>query len=123
MQAKYPKALADQFLPTNPVLWEVENYQQFLSERRKLIANAINTFFDRLLAHDEQPQAADERVQAIIAAGESERVEFKSSLRWDYATNSKNTALESVIVKTVAGFMNGKGGTLFAGLARTLRAD
>jgi len=116
VQAKYPKALADQFVPTNPVLWEVENYQQFLGERRKLIANAINTFFDRLLAQDEQPQPADERVKAIIAAGESERVEFKSSLRWDYATNSKNKALESVIVKTVAGFMNGKGGTLLVGI-------
>src|SRR5208283_4722414 len=27
VQAKYPKALVNQFIPTNPMLWDVENYQ------------------------------------------------------------------------------------------------
>lgn len=116
VQAKYPKALGNQFVPTNPKLWEVENYAQFLAERRKLIASAINGFLDSLLAQDEEPQPIDEQIRAIIADGESENVEFKSSLRWDYKTNLKNKALESVIVKTVAGFMNGKGGTLLIGV-------
>ena len=62
------------------------------------------------------PQPVDEQVKAIIAAGESDTIEFKSSLRWDYKTKSMNKALESVIVKTVAGFMNGKGGTLLIGV-------
>ena len=116
VQAKHPKALLNQFVPVNATLWEVENYQQFLAERRKLIASAINRFLDSLLAHDEEPQPIDEQLKAIIAVGESETIEFKSSLRWDYKTNSKNKALESVIVKTVAGFMNGKGGTLLIGV-------
>jgi len=116
VQAKYPKALLDQFIPTNPALWEVENYPQFLSERRRLIAEAINSFLDGLLAGNEAPLPIDDQTKAIIASGEGEKVEFKSSLRWDYKTNSKNKALESVIVKTVAGFMNGKGGTLIIGV-------
>jgi hypothetical protein len=116
VQAKYAKALSPQFIPTNPRLWEVDNYAEFLVERRKLITQGINTFLDGLLAEDQQPPPVDEQVKTIVAGGESEIVEFKSSLRWDYATNSKNKALESVIVKTVAGFMNGKGGTLLVGI-------
>ena len=114
--AKYSKALSPQFVPTNTALWEVENYAGFLTERRKLIAQGINTFLDGLLAEDQQPQPIDEQIKAIIAGGESEVVEFKSSLRWDYKTSVKNKVLESVIVKTVAGFMNGKGGTLLVGI-------
>lgn len=116
VQGKYPKALSDQFVPTSPVLWQVENYQQFLAERRKLIANAINTFLDVLLEQDERQQPIDEKIKQIVAGGESQSVEFKSSLRWDYKTNSKNKGLEGVVVKTVAGFMNGKGGTLLIGV-------
>jgi hypothetical protein len=116
VQAKYSKALSPQFVPTNPALWEVENYAAFLTERRKLIAQGINAFLDGLLTEDQQPQPVDEQIKEIIATGESEVVEFKSSLRWDYKTGSKNKGLESVIVKTVAGFMNAKGGTLLVGV-------
>jgi len=116
VQTKYPKALPNQFVPSSPMLWEVEHYPQFLTERRKLIAGAINSFLDALLEQDERQQPIDEQIKAIIAGGEGQGIEFKSSLRWDYKTNSKNKALESVIVKTVAGFMNGKGGTLLIGV-------
>jgi predicted HTH transcriptional regulator len=71
---------------------------------------------DGLLTEDQQAQPVDEQIKAIIAGGESDVVEFKSSMRWDYKTSSKNKGLESVIVKTVAGFMNGKGGTLLVGI-------
>lgn len=52
----------------------------------------------------------------IIDGGESDRVEFKSSLRYDYKTKSANTGLTSIVVKTVAGFMNSDGGYLFIGV-------
>jgi len=116
VHGKYSKALAAQFVPNNPTLWEVDHYQEFLAERRKLIAQAINTFLDGLLAKDEQPLPIDEQIKSIIARGENEGVEFKSSLCWDYKTGSKNKTLEAVIVKTVAGFMNGKGGILLVGI-------
>jgi predicted HTH transcriptional regulator len=85
-------------------------------ERRKLIAQGINNFLDALLAEDQPSQPVDEQLKAIIAGGESDVIEFKSSLRWDYQTGSVNKTLESVVVKTVAGFMNGKGGTLLIGV-------
>jgi len=62
------------------------------------------------------PKSADERVAALLAAGESATVEFKSSARWDMKQNHLNKTLEQVIVKTVAGFLNTEGGTLCIGV-------
>lgn len=117
VKAKYQKALAQQFVPANPKLWEVEKYPQFLAERRRLIAAAINNFLDKLLQSVERAETPEEQIGTFIANGESEKVEFKSSIRWDYATNAKNKELELPIIKTIAGFMNGKGGTLLIGVS------
>jgi hypothetical protein len=52
----------------------------------------------------------------LIETGESEWVEFKSSIRYDYVRKETNRALELVIAKTIAGFMNAKGGKLIIGV-------
>jgi predicted HTH transcriptional regulator len=51
-----------------------------------------------------------------LAQGEGEALEFKSSARWDYREQKVNKTLEQVIVKTLASFLNGKGGTLLIGV-------
>ncbi len=53
---------------------------------------------------------------AILAGGESERVEFKASISWDIRKNRKNRALEHTIARAIASFMNTHGGVLFAGV-------
>ena len=58
-----------------------------------------------------------ERLQKQIGRGESSRLEFKSSLRWDYRQERPNKDLETVIVKSVAAFSNGLGGTLLIGVS------
>lgn len=50
------------------------------------------------------------------ALGESETREFKSSARWNMRTGKRDEALETVIAKTVAAFMNSGGGTLLIGV-------
>ncbi len=52
----------------------------------------------------------------LIAGGESDRVEFKSTLRWDLVKDSPNKALETVIAKTIVGFLNRRGGNLLIGV-------
>lgn len=61
----------------------------------------------------------EDQVRALIAAGEGANVEFKSSARWDIKQNQHNPVMEEVIVKTVAGFLNGHGGTLLIGVDDT----
>jgi hypothetical protein len=49
---------------------------------------------------------------------ESETVEFKSSLRWDYAKQKTSKEIERAIVKTIVGFLNSEaGGTLIIGIS------
>lgn len=55
-------------------------------------------------------------VPQLIAQGETDRVEFKSSLRWDVQENRINRGLEKVIAKTIAGFFNAEGGHLIVGV-------
>jgi hypothetical protein len=111
--AKYPDALKQQAIPQNPALWDVENFEAFLAERRRLLAEAINTFMDSLLAKTSREGLT---INDFVARGEGPRLEFKSSIRWDYRAQAVNKELERVIAKTVSGFMNHDGGTLVVGV-------
>ena len=51
-----------------------------------------------------------------LKEGESKKVEFKSTLRWDTEHNNFNKELEKVIAKSIAGFLNSNGGTLLIGI-------
>ncbi|MBI4681038.1 MAG: putative DNA binding domain-containing protein [Nitrospirae bacterium] len=48
--------------------------------------------------------------------GESENVEFKSTLRFNLRTNSADKELPKAVVKTICAFMNADGGTIFIGI-------
>jgi hypothetical protein len=60
-----------------------------------------------------------EDIAKLIQKGESQNLEFKSSLRWDVKQDKINKDLEKVIVKTIAGFMNSMGGQLIIGVEDT----
>ena len=53
--AKNPGALESQWIPTDPKLWQVENYRKFLKARRDLLAKAANENLNSLLTgpHDD----------------------------------------------------------------------
>ncbi len=57
-----------------------------------------------------------EDLPSLIKAGESEHLEFKASVRWDFRQGKSNRALETIIAKTIAGFMNHHGGSLLIGV-------
>ena len=66
---------------------------------------------------EEGAAEASTTLEDLIAGGEGEGLEFKSSLRWDLEKESVNRALEDVTAKTVAAFLNGQGGTLLIGVS------
>lgn len=55
-------------------------------------------------------------IKEVLKKGENNRVEFKSSLRFDYVENKVNRDLEYVIAKTISAFLNSQGGVLFIGV-------
>ena len=109
-----PGALRAQSVPMDRELWQPERFLDFLAARRRLLAEAMNEFIAGWLPEAEADP--EQHVRALIAAGESEGLEFKSSLRWDRREERVNKALEGVVVKTLAGFLNASGGTLLIGV-------
>jgi type I restriction enzyme R subunit len=53
---------------------------------------------------------------ALIHGEETEQVEFKSTARWNLHDQAKDKRMEDAVVKTVAGCLNGEGGTLLIGV-------
>ena len=54
--SKHPGALESHWIPMNPELWKIENYQAFLAMRRELLAQAANAFLDGLLGGTVTPE-------------------------------------------------------------------
>jgi hypothetical protein len=114
VQLNFPKALELQSIPVDTRLWELENYELFLQTRRKLLAAQLNEFLDKITTTIEEPLSMN--IEELINQGENSILELKTTLRWDLKTNQVNKKLEEVILKTVAAFSNGEGGTLIIGV-------
>ncbi len=54
-------------------------------------------------------------VSELLELSESEFLEFKSTLKWDIRLEKANPLLIGEIIKTIAGFLNNKGGVLIIG--------
>jgi hypothetical protein len=59
----------------------------------------------------------EEDLSRLIAQGESDRLEFKSNLRWNLKKDKAGKEIELAALKTVAAFMNSDGGALMVGVA------
>ena len=105
------EALAAQSIPTDPSLWSAGNYEEFLAARRAALVAGIN----RLLAPPAPPPEAG--CLETIAGGESDTVEFKSSMLHDYKLGRRNTARIDDIVREIVAFMNANGGTVYVGVS------
>ncbi len=80
-----------------------------------LTAAAASTVAVLLLAERfVRPRPID--TATLIDAGESATVEFKSTARHNLHTGQRDDRIEAVIGKTLAGFLNGHGGTLLIGV-------
>lgn len=76
-----------------------------------LLLAVFATFAARL-----QPPRPAEDIEQLIRRGESDRLEFKSSARWNLHTKARDEKIELVIAKAVSGFLNADGGTLLIGV-------
>lgn len=58
----------------------------------------------------------EQRITKMINGGETDTMEFKSTLLFDVKNNKPNRSLEKEVLKTIAAFLNTKGGTLLIGV-------
>lgn len=114
VKVRFPDSLALQCVPEEPDLWQIENYEAFLQARRTMLAKNLNAFLSGIT--ETRPSEAPITLEEMIAEGEDDELEFKSSLRWDFKEQTVNKKLEDVVLKTVSAFANGQGGTLLIGV-------
>lgn len=101
-----------------PSGWEKMDYWLFLERRRELMAQIIREAYNKLTTGPVmEPQLNEVDLAQIIANGESDAVEFKSTLRVNLHTRQVDGRIEHAALKTLAGFLNAEGGTLFVGIA------
>lgn len=80
-----------------------------LTEKGKSVLNSI-------IRDKTESIANEQELLRIIVNGESDKVEFKSTLRWNIKDNRADKEIEFAVIKTVAGFLNANGGTLIIGV-------
>ena len=114
VKAQFPKALELQCIPEDENLWKIENYVLFLEERRRMLAKNLNVFLESITATEEPVTPVS--IADMITDGESDELEFKSTLRWDLKEGKVNKKIEEIVIKTVAAFANSHGGTLLIGV-------
>jgi len=113
-QTEIENMYKDHALPEN---WEHLEYSEFLEKRRELIAKVVERGYAKLIESSKNEEAFSFNLDDVLADGESEITEFKSTLRTNLHTSSKDPRMESTVLKTIAGFLNVNGGTLIVGVS------
>ena len=114
VEAHYPGALENQFIPLDSQLWKLERYRDFLRARRELLAAGVNRMLEKLV-NDDDPSSS-RPLSELIGMGEGMGLEFKSTLQWDVVAGQRNKGLRDAVLKTLVAFMNTEGGTLLIGV-------
>lgn len=120
----YLEAREGSWVPLSEVMAYVEKVTQcnhrtlytYISEMPEVIKEKRNrnlTLVKLITSDNSQEHKA---LLDLIEAGESNHVEFKSTLRWNIKTEKIDSEIENAWLKTVVGFLNTDGGTLFVGI-------
>lgn len=62
-------------------------------------------------------ETPSEKIKSMIQKGEGPKLEFKSSIRTNFHTNSIDKNIENAMLKTIAAYLNTDGGTLIVGVS------
>ncbi len=105
----------DRFHHSLPPEWWKMPYDEFLSERRKRMADVVRAAWLRLRGGLRDATIAPTAAE-LIAGGETEGVEFKATLRTNLHTMQPDDKMQVAALKTIAAFLNAGGGTLLVGV-------
>jgi predicted HTH transcriptional regulator len=89
-----------------------DDYSVFLQKRSEWIYQELQNRIELSNSIIDESNSLKE----LVLGGESEKLEFKSTLRFDIKLFTVNSKLEYVIAKTIAAFLNATGGILMIGI-------
>jgi len=99
-----------------PHWWEMP-YNEFLIARRLKMAQVVREAWEVLTQGTKPSAPIQVPVASLISGGESGAVEFKSTLRVNLHTGQSDEKMHLSALKTIAGFLNARGGTLLVGVS------
>ena len=88
VEMAHPGALASQWIPTDPELWQVENFLDFLEARKELLAAEVNQRMEELLHGDTRwlagPKETVSAASTIVGgiSSEEEEVQLERLNNW-----------------------------------------
>jgi hypothetical protein len=104
-------------------------FEEITFDENEVITNWPEGFFDQFQQDQDEIRRAkaegaksqlrqQERmlVEELIKKGECETIEFKSTLRWNIKADKKDPEISYALIKTIAAFLNTRGGTLLVGV-------
>lgn len=82
-QSRNPGAVESHWIPTDPELWKLENYEEFLKQRRILLAAEANSLLDSLLVGSiAQTKVESFATREIVPTKKSEEDEIYEMSLW-----------------------------------------
>jgi hypothetical protein len=108
------KKIASLLSRFNTLKEQISDYEKKLA-LNPISSNEIHEKINQLL-HITNSLTISDRVLSIIFKGESERIEFKSTLYQCLKTKKKEEYIKQEVIKTIIGFMNQEGGELLIGV-------
>lgn len=96
--------------------WQNMPYEEFLEIRRQKIADVIQAGYNKLSSIGSESDEEITSAEQLIQGGESENIEFKSTMRVNLYTNNKDPKIEMAFLKTIGAFLNSNGGVLVVGV-------
>ena len=123
--AEVHKDRMDEILASHRIpAWTLRNddFNRFFADRAEGLLERIESAIGKQIAREQgmftQGEPGDDfDINSVVESGESDRVEFKSSLRMNLYTNKSDKRMELAALKTLAAFLNSDGGTLIIGVA------
>jgi hypothetical protein len=82
----------------------------------KIIGGIVGKIIEKNPRLFQKPEKLKKDILELIRKGENENLEFKSTFRTNLYTNEIDRKIEYSALKTIAAFMNSKGGTLLIGI-------
>ncbi len=106
-ERKHPGVLASQWIPTDPELWKIDRYEDFLAARRELLASAAQSFLSELRSGTAGKTSDVAELQPVSVvmddADDARAVQIKDLVRELTELGYAEPALDSDIADPVSG--------------------
>lgn len=89
----------------------------YFGKHSELMHNSLTKYLDTRVGSIDVEEYESMEIAKALKGGESEKVEYKSTLRTNLATGEKDPRMEKAVLKTIVAFLNSNGGTLLIGVA------